>query len=399
MKKKSLWILAVLAVILVLCLGIGRKFSGVAETEPEEELQEPVAETIAWERPDGYDFVELVTGNAASGAVYTLQMNGQNVDVNVTELTLNGAALGDALTRLEYFPKLSRVVIDGDISDWDAVLELERTYPEIGFVWTVTVLDREVSSDVTELDLSGIPLESVAEVEAALPHLTHLEKLILCDTGLPSEELDGLWKRYPEIRVVWNVMVGKIPVRTDETTLMPLKYGYDGWGKGIKLHNEDITEMKYLVDMVCMDLGHMAITDLEFLRYIPNLKYLIVADCGITDISPMEDLKKLEYLEMFMNNVSDISPLAGCTELRDLNLCRNKITDLSPLLELEHLENIWVSRNPLSKEQQKMIQEAFPEAKAVFDTESSTGRGWRRLPRYYEQRDLLGMFYMVDNTY
>lgn len=326
---------------------------------------------------------------------YTVTIGGQKLEKDAAALTLAAEELGEALEKLDYLPELREITVSDVVSDTDALLALKEACPELAIHGVFLLFDRELSTDAAEVDLSGIEMESVEAVEAVLPLFNQLEKLTLCDTGLPSEELDAMWKRHPETRVIWNVKVGYSWLRTDVTTFMPFKLGYDGL-EGVEMKDKHMTEMKYLVDVVCMDLGHQGMTNIEFVRYMPNLKYLIIADSTVTDLSPLAELKNLEYLEAFMNGITDISALAGCTGLRDVNLCYNDITDITPLLELPNLENIWISSNfNLAQEQKDLLSDRFPEAKIVFMTQSSTGLGWRNLPRYYEQRDLLGMGYMV----
>jgi hypothetical protein len=36
----------------------------------------------------------------------------------------------------------------------------------------------------------------------------------------------------------------------------------------------------------------------------------------------------------------------------------------------------------------------MPNTRIVYTEGSSTARGWRELPNYYAQRDILGMWYM-----
>lgn len=322
---------------------------------------------------------------------YPVPMGDQTYSMFARQLTLCWDALSRNTEMLAWLPELTDVVLTDTVTDLETISSLIRDYPEIRFHFTFVLFDRELDSDAKEIDLSGIVMENLDAVEAALPLFSGLEQLILCDTGLPSEELDALWKRHPEIRVIWNVKVGYSWLRTDTTSFMPFKLGYDGL-EGIEMTDRHMTEVKYLVDVVCMDLGHQGMTNIEFVRNMPNLKYLIIADSPVKDLSPLEDLKNLEYLEAFLNHIPDISPLAGCTGLRDVNLCYNDITDISPLLQLPHLENIWLSSNwGLTEEQRQQVRDTFPDAKIVFMTRSSTGEGWRELPRYYEQRKLLGM--------
>ena len=52
----------------------------------------------------------------------------------------------------------------------------------------------------------------------------------------------------------------------------------------------------------------------------------------------------------------------------------------------------------LKKEQRQMLEESHPDARIVYATVSAVCDGWRELPNYYKQRDLLGMFYMKDDA-
>lgn len=321
---------------------------------------------------------------------YRVPIGGRKIASGTTVLMVNNPDVKELSRMLPYLSELEKLTLNGKISDMHGVLELQEAYPHISIVWNVDIQGRSFVNTSREIDLSGLQLDSVAPVENVLKYLPNLEKIIMCNCGLSSETLDAFWKRHPEIRVVWSVKVSFFTVRTDATTLMPFKYGCGG------MTDWDTREMKYLVDLICLDMGHMGISDLSFLNYMPNMQYLIIADNEVTDITPVASLKKLKYFEMFLNKVTDISPLAQCTALEDVNLCFNPFKDVSPLLELEHLQHIWLKGVSLTWSQKKLLTEAFPEAKIVtgFSPVSSTDAGWRQIPGYYEQRDLLGMWYM-----
>lgn len=324
---------------------------------------------------------------------YRVPVGGRNVACGTTILMVNDPDIDELSKNLPYLPKLEKLMLNGEISDRDGVLELVEAYPEMEIQWNVDIQGRAYVNTTREIDLSGLQLESVAPVEEALKYFPNLEKVIMCNCGLSSEELDALWKRNPDVRIVWSVKVRFFEVRTDVTTFMPYQYGC------AHLSNDDVESLKYLVDLVCIDIGHLGLTDLSFLEYTPNVEYLIIADAGVRDISPLAHLKKLKYLEMFLNHVTDISALAECTQLRDLNMCYNYVKDITPLLELEHLEHIWIKGNGLSWESAQLLEETFPDAKIMVYSQnrSSTGDGWRKIPGYYEQRDLLGMWYTLEN--
>ena len=328
---------------------------------------------------------------------YQVAVAGQNLQKDATSLTAENADLAELTQQLQYLPQMADITFTGVIPANEAIYELKQAYPDITFHWSFTFFDIPVTSDTTELDLSGIKMDSVEALEAGLKYFNNLQKVVMCDTGLPSEEIDALWKRNPETRFIWNVKIGRFTVRTDITALMPFQYGYNG-DKGIRLYDKDCTEMKYLVDLVCMDFGHMGIMDVSFLEYMPNLEYLIIADAPVSDISAMANLKKLKYLEAFLCNIRDITPLLGCTALEDVNLSNNPIQDITPLGQIETLNNIWISGRVWPQEQKAALNAAKPDAKIVYyQNHGSTSEGWRSLDNYFNQRDLLGMWYMSDD--
>ena len=328
---------------------------------------------------------------------YMVSVAGQNLQKDAASLTAENADPTELARQLQYLPQMADITFTGEIPANEAIYELKQVYPDITFHWPFTFFDIPVTSDTEELDLSGIKMDSVEALEEGLKYFNNLQKVVMCDTGLPSQEIDDLWKRNPQTRFVWNVKIGRFTVRTDITALMPFQYGYNG-DKGIKLYDKDCTELKYLVDLVCMDFGHMGIMDVSFLEYMPNLEYLIIADAPVTDISAMANLKKLKYLEAFLCNIRDITPLLGCTALEDVNLSNNPIQDITPLGQIETLNNIWISGRVWPQAQKAALNAAKPDAKIVYyQNHGSTSEGWRSLDNYFNQRDLLGMWYMSDD--
>ena len=265
-------------------------------------------------------------------------------------------------------------------------------YPNVKFVWSFDVCGVSATSMDTELNLSGVQMESVEEVESALKYFYDLQKVEMCECGIPSEEMDALWKRHPETRFVWMVQVGVCNLRTDITSFMPYQFGYDGYSK---LKDKHMGELKYCVDLVCMDLGHMAISDYSFLNYMPNMKYLILADTDGTDFSVLANLKELVYLELFMTKFDQAEVLTGLTKLEDLNLGTSKIDNIEPLKEMTWLKHLWMPATlKVSGTEKQELVDALPDTVINYKGSGSTGNGWREIPNYYAMRDLLNMSYM-----
>ena len=324
---------------------------------------------------------------------WQVPLGSQKYPGDTAALTIADADTQELMTKLQYLPQLKSLTFEGEIPDNDAIYQLKQAYPQVEFIWDFTLCGVTVNSNAAEIDLSNIEMESVEEVENSLKYFNRLEKVIMCKCGISNEDMDALWKRNPEVRFVWSVVVGQSRVRTDTTDFMPWKLGYTRNGKG-PMGDGDAKNLKYLVDVVVMDLGHNSIHDLSFLYYMPNMEYFMMCECYATDITPIGSLKKLKYLEIFENRVMDLSPLAECTALEDVNLCYNPFQDITPLLGL-NLKNIWISGWMLPKDQLELLHEAFPNATIVDDSPRSTAAGWRDLPNYFAQRDLLGLWYMT----
>jgi hypothetical protein len=264
-------------------------------------------------------------------------------------------------------------------------------YPQVMFVWQFEVCGVAASSLDTELILNDIPLENVGEVETALGNFYDLQWVEMCNCGIPSQEMDALWKRHPETRFVWMIQVGRGFVRTDAEYVMPYKFGYDPVQP---LVDSQTQELKYCVDLICLDLGHMAITDYSFLEYMPKLKYLILADTDGTDFSALAGLKELVFLEIFMTRFDQAEVLTGLTKLEDLNIGNSRLDNIEPLLEMTWLKRLWLPGNVLltSKERQQVV-DALPDTQVMYACAGSTGAGWREGQHYYDMRDILEMEY------
>lgn len=324
---------------------------------------------------------------------YTVPVGGEVYSSTTTSLAVEDPVPQELELALTYLPKLSSVHLTGELPTAEELLQLVSAYPEADITWELAVCGLTFRSDVTEMDLSDTPVENVEAVESLLDYFPQLERVIMCRCGIPSEEMDALNKRHEDIRFVWSVFVGTAELRTDVTFFMPYQFGYAGTNK---MKDEHTAELKYCTDLIALDMGHMYISDISFLYHMPNMKYLILAETFITDITPVGTLKELVYLEMFITDVTDFSPLLGCTKLEDLNMCWTWPSNLEVLKDLPNLKNLWLVGAYYPQSALQQVQQAHPDATyAVAERGSSTGQGWRKLPNYFAQRDLLNMGYMT----
>ena len=281
-------------------------------------------------------------------------------------------------------PKLTEAEMLGCDLTSEEMFRLCDMFPHCFILWEIPFANQLIRTDSKLLDISGYQVSGAEEVEALLPYLPRLEKVVMSECGLDSRQMDALNKRYADIRFVWTVHIGFVSLRTDAIFFAPVVTGY-------KVSQEQTHDLMYCTDLIAIDVGHMDLTSCEWLAYMPNLQYLILADTDISDISPLANHEKLVFLEIFLTKVQDYSPLLTCTALEDLNLCYTR-GDVDPLLQMTWLKRLWWNE---SGETQTLLREHLPNTEVHFISLSSTGDGWRSGDRYKEQRDILGMPYLV----
>ncbi len=337
----------------------------------------------------GSSFAHTLSVSAAgldSGAV---SIGGNTYDLGEVSVTITDADAGELSRKLPQFSGLQTVYLQGTLPDAAALLALKDGFPEILFVWEFSVCGVSTDTQAEFLDLSGIRLDSTAELEAALPCFYQLKQVDMIDCGISNEEMEALNQRHPGTKFVWALEILGIRLRTDATSFMPTKHGY-------RVFDEHCQLLRYCHDLECIDLGHMPITNCSFLYGTPRVKYLILADTSVSDLTPVGFLTELEFLEIFLSKASDYSPLMNCTKLRDLNLCYCKAPDSTPLHQMVWLDRLWASGTMLSASEPEDIQQTFPYTTVVRQTYGSTEKGWRLGPRYYEMRDIFEMPYSTD---
>lgn len=338
--------------------------------------------------------MQLAKRRPECNVYYTVPVLGQEYSENTeslhfTEQTPSAQELTEAL---KWLPDMKEIYFYQPQMPPEDLVALRETWPNISITWKKDAFGETYSSDVTEIDLSGMYFTSLEEVEQGLAWFPDLEKVIMCECGYGRRDLFDnetmaafREKMRPHCKVVWSMKINGLKVRTDDTYFMPVKYG-------VSCTNYQVQQLIYCEDMICVDLGHMPILQLDWVRGMPHLKFLIVADGPLLYIEPLADCKELVYLELFMTEVSDFTPLLECTSLVDLNV---SMTNGDPMVfkDMPWLENLWINRLGVTKKEHAELQEALPNTRIESQHGLPNGNGWRLVENYFVMRDLLGMPY------
>lgn len=336
--------------------------------------------------------------------VWPVAIFGDTYPSDTAELSFAGRTFSEAdvaelSEKLASLPKLTRV----DLTDTGVTVErmtpICEKYPAVDFAFTFELYGVPISTEDTLLDFTGIEMESTEPVESILPVMHKLEKVDMSDCGFSDEEMDALNKKYENVRFVWTLHIDEqhYDVRTDATGFIA---SFDFYGI---LTPESLHRFKYCRDMLCADFGHrITFQDMSALSEMPQLKYLLLADCWSQDITPVGTLENLIYFEMVLGLAKDLTPLLNCKNLLDLNVCFCYYTDpetnLAVFKQMTQLERLWISYWMIPEGTEQELREALPNTEIVLVREKNdaTAFGWRFHERYYEMRDLLGVFYMGE---
>ena len=331
---------------------------------------------------------------------YPVRFWGLELDGDSRELALPAGAKGDLReleSALKQMPRLERADLHAVPFSAEELAALLPLCPE-DTDYSLELFGLVFPGDVEELDISGIQVGDVGEVESVLGVLPRLKKVIMSDCGVPDEEMEALDRRHEDVKFVWTVYFSVYALRTDATVFCASDLEWLNY-LAPELNDAQIAPLRYCHDLIALDLGHMWFSDLSFLYEMPHLRYLILVEGRFHDITPIGSLEDLEYLEIFMNRIEDISPLLNCRKLKHLNICYTYGYDPSPLYEMTWLERLWYAG--AGPQKGAALQAALPDTwvyAPYTDPEGSTGGGWREVEAYFEMRDVFGMYYQPGGT-
>ena len=322
--------------------------------------------------------------------IYTVSLGGKSFAPDSTELSLAPEDFDlDTLTaNLPYLPQVNTLEFLRTDLTLEQVEQLRTNCPGITFAFTVELLGQEYGEDTTELDLSAMTSEQVAEALKKLPMLPALEKIILTDaegnSQLPKEDVKTLQEAVPGVVIDYSFdfFGTRLSTAEEEVHIKNVKIGDEGESEvraaldllpnckrfvleNCQISNEvmaklrdDYRDRTKVVWRVSFGKGS-SLTDAQILRAVydlvdtncANLTYL--EDVRFMDIGHNEFLKEssfisgmksLEYVIISGSMISDLKPFANCKNLKVLEaaFCEY-IYSAEGLESCENLERLNIS--------------------------------------------------------
>lgn len=372
--------------------------------------------------------------------VYTAPLGNLMLSNSETHAVLKNDAFSPELliSQMKYLPRLTHLDLPKTTLSRSQLDALRTAYPDLQLYYTVELLGKEYDSGNTEINLSNLTSDTLAEAAeklALLPAVTDVqlsERLSMADVKFLMEQFPEIHFQYTfdlfgktlsteEERVEYtNVSVGNsgadqiraaldiMPKCTyfklencglDNEVLASIQADYPNtkivwrvsFGGQYSLLTDETTLrtvygvenshnaiLKYCTSLKYIDMGHnTTLTDISFASYMPDLEILILSGSSVKNVDALANCKNLVFLEMAnCLSLEDISGLKDCKNLRFLNIGFSRVTDLSPIEDLP-LERFVYLGPKIDKETQAAFEESHPNCWVRFTGSDPLSLGWK----------------------
>lgn len=347
------------------------------------------------------DFNALQAALPACDIAWSVPVGDARVDSTSEHLSF-AAPSDEQISLLGFFPRLKEVRFDR-VTDRTVTDLLAKQYPNVRFVWDVTINGETYPSDTTALDFSDQPV-ALNDLASALSLMPDLKTVTFGDeTFLEADQL-ALMEALPDVIFVWNVqLLENLTVRSDAAELDLREYEVKdaaAFSDALRLlpkltyldmcgcgpSDEEMAGMRaaypgikfvwYIrvdgwmlrTDIVGFSTGnrrrfpngagsyvadkfsYSTITeeDLENLQYCDDLIALDIGHCGhVKSLDFLAKLPKLQYLDIALCDFTDISALESQPDLIYLQMMYNLVEDISPLACCKNLRFLNIGDNKI----------------------------------------------------
>ena len=129
---------------------------------------------------------------------------------------------------LPYGRGVKYIDLHGKNLTFEMIMDIHNSLPNCKLDFDMTISGVTVSTDQTELNLSGVAVD-VSELSDKLPFMYNLECVILKDSGLSNADLRALMSEYPGLRFdadfnVSGIVIGIADDSVDFTGIEPVDY-------------------------------------------------------------------------------------------------------------------------------------------------------------------------------
>lgn len=369
-KRNMLCVLVLALVLLAGCQNTPAEPTTTAPTEtqpPVEQLavivtedtiglleQYPALKTLDLTGSTCYEAIaEYMQKHPKVAVTYTVELGTLTVKNTETALVLDpGSCDYTTLSEnLKYLPNLESVSLPRTTYTAQEVVALQGLYPDTVFDYTMIVLGQELTAETTELNLSVIEPERVADVAGRIGLFPNITKVELMDAYGQSQ-----------------LSLADVKLLQENAPNTIFHYAFELFGKTVATTDERI-------EFVKEDIGSEGVEELRnALDILQGCQYLLLDSCGIdneTMAAIREDYRgrtKVVWRVWFgvtdrytfltdtdtiraVYNVTDdtCGPMKYCEDVKYMDLGHNtELTDTSFITPMTQLEIVILSGSPIT---------------------------------------------------
>jgi len=389
------------------------------------------------------DILAYIEAHPLVEVTYDVEVGQNRYAPNAVEVILEDGTfeVAKVAENLAYLPSVQTIQLPKTTLSAEEIATIQNAAPNALITYSVMLLGEELSSDITELDLSAITAEQidqVAPVLAMLPKLAEVELMGASGSTLSPSDVKKLMDAAPEVSFSYEFELFGQQVSTQQETLefLKIRIGDEGapklrealdimpnctylsvdrcgistetmaairedypdvkvawrifFGKFSCMTDEEtlrltngledhmIDQLKYCNDALYLDIGHNdELTDISFIKYMPKLELLILSGSIVEDISVFQDHQRIEFME-----------LCYCPKIQDISCLANcpnlkylniSFTGVSDISVTDELPigRLVTLGARISEEQQNRFVELHPDALYRFEGEQCYGYAWR----------------------
>lgn len=366
LRKMLLWVLALVLVLLAGCQETpAEQTTTVPPTTdpPVEQLavtvtedtiglleQYPALKTLDLSGSTCYDAIaDYIQKHPGVDVTYTVKLGAVTVSNKETDLVLDpGMCDYDTLSKhLAYLPGLKTVSLPRTTYSAQEIVALQGLYPDVAWNFTMILLGQELSTETTQLNLSVLEKERVAEAAGKLGLFPNIEKVELMDSAgqsqLSIEDVKTLQQAAPNTLFHYTFeLFGKKVATTDER----IEFVKESIG------NEGEEELRSALDI------------------LQGCSYLLLDDCGFDNevlAKVREDYPRTEVVwrihvwkrswltdtdtirAVYHVDDTNCEPFKYCTKTKYVDMGHNEeLTDISFISYMPDLEIVILSGSPIS---------------------------------------------------
>ncbi len=318
---------------------------------------------------------------------FTVPLNGNPIPNDATEASVS--RINDA-SLLAYLPALRALSVKEPLSA-DAAAAICAVRPDLVLSGVVTVGNKKIPTDVTELDASSYPPSLAEELAKAIPACAALTYIDLRGTDWTLDQADLLQRAKEGVRVDYTVTAFdrtfsladevvnfnkvKLQDRLDELkALLPYLCNVKRLDmENCGLSNEVLAELrdayptpKIVWRIYCgsfytcrtdsimirfsnpIDERRLTDKTVDPIKYCNEVRYLDLGHNKFTRTDFLANMPDLEVVIIAVGPIEDISAIANCPKLEYCEFLSAKITDISALANCTQLEHLNISLNGIA---------------------------------------------------